>query len=691
MWLFRGPADVAGQEAEDPRAAEKAARATNVQLWRGEAESVDLARYPLAEELEIAWVQGLTSVRGLERSRLRSLKIIGHGVPDLELPGLASVETLTTLTIRSPVRGPVDLPPNLVRLELFRVGPALHVPPSVRTLSALGFPELSFAEGSRVESAHISEPTWADASPLAGATRLRTLHLEELPELRTLAGLGPAHARLRSLRLAGCDAFTHFGWKKPPPKLRTIFALQTGLRSLAGVESLALTKLALDGSKTKDLSALASQTELKELSLRHVRGLDSLQPLAGLPLKKLWLDGCNLARHEAIPESVLMVARPAKLRRRPKRVRAPAKTPRAPRGKGKLLKKLRALLQLSGEESQAAELALALDDEDVEWSMLGSVAPGPWPRVEAFVDSLPPAFLPDPVPTLVPNAFFDGPPKNRVARLRTMRRLLAHAKKKELVALRGEVTSLLLSGYETRTRRQPVTFAGLEHYPALRTLYVVQAPEVHGLDAAAKMTALRELFVEQVWSETMPVPPGITTFAASACRLRELGPIAERPLRRLRLHQGVRATSLAPVAQLRELEEFTFRHFQRTDVRPLAGLPLRRLDLRTFVEHLEEALDGLPTLEHLVLHEQTRGIGAPVVEAIARLPRLRSLTLNAHGVSLSPLVGHPTIEELDLRGQRMRREDARVIESLPELGRLRAKGATFGGHRFSARIRALRE
>lgn len=163
----------------------------------------------------------------------------------------------------------------------------------------------------------------------------------------------------------------------------------------------------------------------------------------------------------------------------------------------------------------------------------------------------------------------------------------------------------------------------------------------------------------------------------SGCEeLRSVEALRGAPLRSLNISEtGV--SSLAPLAEVRTLEELALHHTPVTDLEPLRGLPLQRLRLfHTDVRDLSP-LAGMP-LKHLELgHTQ-----------VVDLSPLVGLPLQILECSYTPVADFSPLAKLRLEGlalQGVRVGDLSFTRDMP------LKGLVLAGARDTANFRSLRE
>ncbi len=654
-----------------------------VRVRRTSARVVRLSRFPRIRELHLErGTAGTKRITDCAGSGLEKL-VVRNGTFDLSELGESRIKSFGCDTPPSALTLPETLREAVLEFDVALLD-TLHLPSGLRRLTLLRAPE-SFAFGTLTELTYLK--LWlarglVNLERLAPLRSLRQLTIDHAPMLQSLAGLSAKHEALHTLSIRHAP-LASLDWRAAPP-LRTLKLHGVEVRSIAGLPT-SLTRLRLDEcSALVDVSPVAACTALKKLSLRGCKKVVDIGALSKLSeLESLELKRSGVRRFDQVPDAIRHTVQGRRLRQRPLGVRAAAAAPKAPQAKRALVQKLKRLFKSDEAAEQAVELAVALDDAEVEAALLGGVRAGFAPRVEVWRGPGACVCLPDPAPVLVPNDVFDGGAAGRWRRETVLRLLVARVGG---AALRDSITALTLSGHQTRKKRYRIPLRGIGRFERLETLHLIHAPGLEEVSALADARALRRLFCEDVRIEQVPVAPQLTHLACLGSRIQTLAGIGEASgLEWLRLG-GRSVRDLSPIAHLAQLRTL---HLQgaNTSLAPLRALQLTEFILEGFF-HDTQCLRDMSTLERVHIWG-----GMADLEAIASLPRLRSLRLdlNQKTFSLKPFLEHPTLEDLTLCHASLGRSDATVIEGLPALRRLGTVGTTFGGHRFSKRIRDLRQ
>lgn len=269
-------------------------------------------------ELTLFDAPQLTSLSGLgaAASTLRSLTL-GYHESLRSLEGLGDLPALEKLTLLSlPHLASLSgarLPAELDFLQLDDL-PSLEDPSTLGQLESVGdltLVELPVPLGGlvppEVGALRLRGGGFVDLSGLEGVTVRRSLSIQDVPSLRSLAGLGGA--TLVDLDLRGLPGLTDFGAVRLASRMRSLFLDDVGLarsEPLAGVQQVA--SLQLWELPLTELDALSSLTEAGEIELFR----NALQNVEGLAsLRHVWrLSITDHARLERLPTFAQLEAYP---------------------------------------------------------------------------------------------------------------------------------------------------------------------------------------------------------------------------------------------------------------------------------------------------------------------------------------------------------------------------------------------
>ena len=259
------------------------------------------------------------------------------------------------------------------------------------------------------------------------------------------------------------------------------------------------------------------------------------------------------------------------------------------------------------------------------------------------------------LPTLLPGPRFDGPGPDMPARQRALLGLLAVAPADSREAQRiRRVRRLWVYGHRGALDVAPLPRA----FPALEQLVLATCSELENLDALGSLAALRELaFVDlrSVDTRGVELPPSCWTVGMAGCGVVHVEGLAN--VHRLAFHTNV---TTQRIQLLRGVREMTFTETARVRIAHVHALSeLAQL------ESLE--IDEIDEYETLVPNQPWRRKAVPV-EVFVKCPHLRALKITHARVeneSLRALIGHPSLERLEIDAAYFRELPRETKRSLP--------------------------
>ena len=240
----------------------------------------DLLEMPNLETLSLDREKNIQSYEPLRRlGQLRSLSMDGCGLTDGQLPQIAVVIWLTSLSVEDNALTTLSPVASMLALtDLDASGNRIKTVPSVSRLSSLKNLDLS-------DNA-INNLSWLSSHKTLNYLNLSDNLISDLTELSTCSALV-------ELNLAD-NTFTSAAPLSGCSRLETLSISGSGVTNLSEIASLShLSNLDVSHTKIESLDVLKSMGSLTSLNVSGTKVRD-FSPLTGSVLKNLYASGCEL-------------------------------------------------------------------------------------------------------------------------------------------------------------------------------------------------------------------------------------------------------------------------------------------------------------------------------------------------------------------------------------------------------------